>query len=231
MKNKKNDVSLHKLGLMYKDTKCERVFNQIYNKLEYPLFEHIYKILRDVENSKIVRQRTFEKLFLNIDGFNPSYKFTTWIYGIAKNEAYYFYKTEKKDRLIFLGNMLINDDIEDYGTALDMLFDEDVDNNYLIDNYLSKNEYMQNEDNEFENLLLSKKYGIAIECIECLPEQYSVILKDKYMHNMKQKEIAEKYSINFNTVKTRIFNATQNIKIIYKDKINKVLVDIENGRD
>lgn len=229
----KQNKSLHELSLIYKDTKCERVFTEIYNKLEYPLFEHIFKIIRNVENTKIVRQRTFEKLFLNIDSFNPSYKFTTWIYNIAKNEAYCFYKTEKNDRLVFLGDMSLNDDIENQDAMLDFIFSDDVDSNYeyLSDNYLSENEYMQQEDDLFNDMFLSTKYGIAIECIDYLPEQYSLVLKEKYINNMKQKEIAEKYDINFNTVKTRIFSATKNVNILYKEKINKLLVDIENGRE
>lgn len=226
MKNKTgNDLlSLHELSLIYKETKCEKVFNSIYNRLEYPLFEHIFKILRNVEKTKIVRSKTFEKLFLNIDSFNPMYKFTTWIYNIARNEAYFYYKMEKKNKLLFFGDLSPENENSTF---------EEQDyyiNNSMNDDTYFENEYIEMQEFKYEEELISSKITVAMECIDCLPEQYSLILKEKYVNNLKQKEIADKYDINFNTVKTRIYNATQNVKVLYQDKMNKILLDAEYGK-
>jgi len=227
MKNKieKNTQSLHELSLIYKSTKCEKVFNKIYKKLEYPLFEHIFKILKNAENAKIVREHTFEKMFLNIDNFNPTYKFTTWIYNIAKHEAYYFYKKNKKNTAVLFCDMSIDESADAQDFMINALF-ENADND--IQPY--ENSYVQMLDEEFDDMMLSKKYNIAMDCIDCLPDQYSLILKEKYINQMKQKDIAEKYGIKFNTVKTRIFNATQNVKVLYHHRVNKLLIEAEDAK-
>lgn len=223
-KQKSNELPLHELALDYKSTKCEITFNKIYNKLEYPLFEFIFKIIRDVDKAKMVRQITFVKLYQNIDDFNPSYKFLTWIYSIAKHEAYFLYKMDKKDKLTFFSDIYNNDDDPQFDAGDSIMYIS------TDDAMLSENEYIENLDEQFNDMLLSTKYGIAIDCIECLPERYSLILKDKYINGLKQKEIAEKYDIKFNTVKTRIYNATQNIKVLYKEKTEKLLLDVEYGK-
>lgn len=221
---KKNEKSLHDLALKYQQTKCEKVFNEIYKILQYPLFEHIFNILKNVDKAKAVRSKTFEKMFLHIDKFNPIYKFTTWIYNIATNEAYFYYNNEKKNKSLFLNDIVSNESSNE-----SIEFDFVVDKNEL-DNSLIENEYETLQKEEDEKALLAAKITLAMECINCLPPKYALILKEKYVNELKQKEISEKHNMNFNTVKTRIFYATQNVKMLYNDKINKILIDLENGK-
>lgn len=62
---------------------CERLFMR-YQK---PVFNAALRLLRNSEDAEDVAQTTFLKAFGHLAGYDPKYKFYSWIYRIAVNEA------------------------------------------------------------------------------------------------------------------------------------------------
>ena len=52
-----------------------------------PVYNLAYRIVGDVEMSQDVTQSTFLRAFEKLAQFNPEYKFFSWLYRIAVNEA------------------------------------------------------------------------------------------------------------------------------------------------
>lgn len=52
-----------------------------------PLYNAAYRILGNPDDAADVTQAAFLKAFENLDGYDPKYKFFSWIYRIAVNEA------------------------------------------------------------------------------------------------------------------------------------------------
>ena len=56
-------------------------------RYERPVFSLIYRLVRDREKSEDLSQETFIKVLNAIDRYDPSYKFSSWIFKIAHNTA------------------------------------------------------------------------------------------------------------------------------------------------
>jgi RNA polymerase sigma-70 factor (ECF subfamily) len=52
-----------------------------------PVYNAAYRILGNPDDAADVTQATFLKAFENLDGYDPQYKFFSWIYRIAINES------------------------------------------------------------------------------------------------------------------------------------------------
>ena len=56
-------------------------------RYEAKLHRYVTYLIHDPTTARDVVQETFIKAYRNLQGFNPRYKFSSWIYRIAHNEA------------------------------------------------------------------------------------------------------------------------------------------------
>lgn len=157
-----------------------RLASIMYPKLKY----FIWKFFNNADETDEVLHNTLYKIFKGITSYSDSYRFTTWIYTIAKNEA-----------LLHQHKLKVQ-----YATSLDNLakpinLPDDSVNNFEKEIYLDHLYNMTRE--ELSNLP---------DCIE------KSILIDKELNLMRGNEIAEKYDMNLNTVKTKIRKARRMLK-------------------
>lgn len=61
------------------------------------VFNVAYRIVRDYEDASDVAQSAFVKAYEKLDTFNEQYKFFSWIYRIAVNEALNFVNKRKPE--------------------------------------------------------------------------------------------------------------------------------------
>jgi RNA polymerase sigma-70 factor (ECF subfamily) len=70
---------------------CKRgdraAFESLITLYEKPVFNAVYRMLHNVEEAKDVTQTVFLKVFENLHSYDETYKFFSWIYRIAINEA------------------------------------------------------------------------------------------------------------------------------------------------
>jgi RNA polymerase sigma-70 factor, ECF subfamily len=62
-------------------------FDQLVVRYQKPVFNAALRLLRDPEDARDVAQTTFLKAFEHLADYDPSYRFFSWIYRIAVNEA------------------------------------------------------------------------------------------------------------------------------------------------
>lgn len=170
-----------------KDTIKERneIAELIYPKLKY----HIWKFCKNTHDTEEALHFTLHKIFKNIHMFKPlAGRFTTWAFTIAKNETLYYLDRKKKD-------------IPDYIEISSVFGDVYKDNN------LSSSKV------ETQQIELLEIYDKAIlEIFNLKDEVLKNIAIDKIVNNDKVKEIALKYNMNENTVKTKLRKARFEIK-------------------
>lgn len=64
-----------------------KAFEKLLDRYEKPVYNAAFRILCSYEDAMDVTQTVFLKAFENLDRFNPSFKFFSWIYRIAINES------------------------------------------------------------------------------------------------------------------------------------------------
>jgi RNA polymerase sigma-70 factor, ECF subfamily len=62
-------------------------FRELLTRYERPVFSLVFRMVRDRELAEDVAQEAFVKAFNAIHSYNPSYKFSSWIFKIANNMA------------------------------------------------------------------------------------------------------------------------------------------------
>jgi RNA polymerase sigma-70 factor (ECF subfamily) len=164
----------------YTERDRNRLSSIMYPKLKY----YIWKFFNDHDETEEVLHNTLFKIFKGLASYNGKFRFTTWIYTIAKNESLLHRHKLKSQFAVRLDNMLTPPAIED--------------------NSLSNFE---------KELYFDSLYSMTRAEMTQLPDGLEKsILIDKEIHLMKGNEIAEKYSMNLNTVKTKIRKARKMLK-------------------
>lgn len=166
--------------------KC--AFEQLLKKYLRPIFNFLYQMTGDAVQAEDLTQITFVKLWKNIHKFDPrksrfatvrgrqEKSFKTWLFAIAKNTAYDYFK--KKKTLPFSN-----------------FIDEEVNNkleNFAEDKILP-DEILERKD-------LAKELEIKLKQ---LPEKYGIILTLRYKEDFSLQEIAKILNAPYNTVKSQ----------------------------
>ncbi len=145
-------------------------FDQIYD--EY--FDRIYyKILSSVKNSEDaedIAQEVFVSVYKNLSKFRADSKIYTWIYRIAINKTYDFFRKKKID--LELNEEILN--IED---------DSDLNSPMIIQENLKK---LSKEEREI--LLLKDVYGYKLREISDLKGRNISTIKSIYYKALKSLE-------------------------------------------
>jgi RNA polymerase sigma-70 factor, ECF subfamily len=71
-------------------------FGELMKRYEQKLLRYVIYLTGGQISSVDVVQDTFIKAYVNLRGFNPKYKFSSWIYRIAHNEAMNAIKKERR---------------------------------------------------------------------------------------------------------------------------------------
>lgn len=71
------------------------LFGEIVNRYQNKLLRYVWYLTNHSNDSEDVVQETFIKVYRNLNGFNTTLKFSSWIYRIAHNEAMNFVKKKK----------------------------------------------------------------------------------------------------------------------------------------
>jgi RNA polymerase sigma-70 factor (ECF subfamily) len=162
----------------------ERDRNRLARIIEPKLKYFIWKFFNNKEETEEVLHNTFFKIFKSIGSYNVKYRFTTWIYTIARNESLLHIHKLKQSA----------------STELDKISNSIL----LVDTSAESYE---------KEKTMSSLYAATLCAIDQMPESLEKsILIDKELHRMKGADIADKYSMNLNTVKTKIRKARKILK-------------------
>ena len=154
----------------------------LYTRYNTGVRAHIARYVSLQEDIEDICLESFQKAFSQIATYNPEYKFSTWLYRIARNTA--FDHISRKDRE---KNNLPTTSISEQLTEMNE-----------IPAAIPKPE---------DEIINQQEYDKWLANIEKLKDEYRTIARMNLIDNFGYKEIADELDMPINTVKTRIRRA------------------------
>ena len=160
----------------------QAAFIVLYTRYNAGVRSHISRYVAQKEDIEDICLESFQKAFSQISSYNPEYKFSTWLYRIARNTA--FDHLSKHDReKNYMPTTSINEDIAEL------------------------KELPASMHNPEEDIITQQEYDKWLNNIEKLKDDYRIVAKMNLIENFGYKEIADSLEIPLNTVKTKIRRA------------------------
>ena len=168
----------------------------LYTRYNTGVKSHISRYVTQKEDIEDICLESFQKAFSQIATFNPEYKFSTWLYRIARNTAF---------------DHLNKDDLEKNNMPRTSINEELAELKELP-------AIMHNPE---EDIINQQEYDKWLTNIEKLKDDYRVVAKMNLIDNFGYKEIADALEMPINTVKTKIRRAkAQLLKMMdYSDEL------------
>ena len=168
----------------------------LYTRYNAGVKSHISRYVVQKEDIEDICLESFQKAFSQIVSYNPEYKFSTWLYRIARNTAFDHLNKHDREK----NNMpttSINEDIAELKELPATMYNPEED----IINQLEYDKWLTN--------------------IEKLKDDYKTVAKMNLIDNFGYKEIADALDMPINTVKTKIRRAkAQLLKMMdYSDEL------------
>lgn len=139
------------------------------------------------EEAEDLVQETFIKAFSSLKTYNPSYRFSTWLYKIAANASIDHIR-KKRINAFSLDRPVETDDGK-------------------VEIEVADNSYNPERD------LADKQNHISIvDAIASLPEKYKQVIVMRHQEDQSYEEIAKALRVPVGTVKARIFRARELLK-------------------
>ena len=174
----------------------QAAFIVLYTRYNTGVRSHISRYVSQKEDIEDICLESFQKAFSQISTYNPEYKFSTWLYRIARNTA--FDHLSKHDReKNYMPTTSINEDIAELKELPAVMH------------------------NPEEDIINQQEYDKWLNNIEKLKDDYRIVAKMNLIDNFGYKEIADALEIPINTVKTKIRRAkAQLLKMMdYSDEL------------
>ena len=160
----------------------QAAFIVLYTRYNTGVKAHISHYIIQKEDIEDICLESFQKAFSQIATYNDEYKFSTWLYRIARNTA--FDHISRKDRE--KNNRPTTSISEEMAQVSDIPA------------------VMHNPEDE---IITQQEYDKWLTNIEKLKDDYRIIARMNLIDNFGYKEIADELEIPINTVKTRIRRA------------------------
>ena len=158
----------------------------LYTRYNAGVRAHISKYVSQTEDAEDITLESFQKAFSQIATYNPEYRFSTWLFRIARN------------------------------TALDHLGKKDREKNNMPTTSINEKSSEVDDipatmHNPEEDIIKQQEYAKWIANIDKLKDDYRGIAKMHLIDNLGYKEISEELGLPINTVKTRIRRAKEKL--------------------
>lgn len=199
------------LAIEFKNTRSERVFNELYKKIKPGLWNYIFKILKDVDMANDIVSTTLTKIYYNIDSYNEDYQITTWAYKIAFNDSIQYLNSKKR--------VISSEVFTEKG--VDSIFEPHID--------VFNCEPVQLDALTEQDMIFEEKYNSVLNAINELPDMYknylTASLFDKKAYNEILEMMVEKEdNVSLSTVKNRICRG----KKLVRNKLEKLEIFSKN---
>ena len=169
----------------------ELAYRELLSRYQGPVFSLIYRMVRDRDVAEDLAQETFIRAFNALDRYNPSYKFSNWIFKIANNHTIDHIRKRKLDTVSMHGSPHATSEEEEARTSL-----------ALESGIESPQDYVE-----------ARELGERIEAAigELRPEYRTVVLL-RHVEGYSYEEIAEITDYPLGTVKTYLHRARVELK-------------------
>ena len=194
-----NQDSIKTIGENYFNSRSEKDYTILYNRIMPGLRNHIYGFVKDYDTVTDLALITMSKVYNKIHQFNPQYTISTWIYTIGANEARQYIKKKKKKGHVLFSQMEYQND---NGTSsLDK----------LMSNISVENDFVVNEENDIKEAEIQAEYDSTIHIITNMKESYKHILYDRFVNELSYQQLADKHNEPLMTIKNRVTRGQRKI--------------------
>jgi RNA polymerase sigma factor (sigma-70 family) len=198
--HKTKQESLKDLGIRFKETKSEKAFNDLYNRIRPGLFYYINNILKSTEESDYLVSQVMSIVYDKIDTYDSKWHISTWIYRIAYTHACGYIRYKKREKTTPL-SYFENSENKNWVSKIE--YD-------AIENYADH--LVQKEEEDEHNAELQKVRRV----ISKMPEEYRDVINEKFYNELSYEDIHQKLGIPIHTVKNRVARGKRIFKEIYE---------------
>ena len=169
----------------------ETAFRELIGRYERPVFSLIYRLVRDRERTEDLSQETFIKVLNALDRYDPSYKFSSWIFKIAHNTALDHLRKKEPETLSLDGSPHAETAAEAEASTVTVASDNQSPEDYAAHRELS---------------------GVLDQAIGLLRPEYRTAIVLCHLEGRAYEEIAEIMDVPLGTVKTYIHRARHELR-------------------
>lgn len=163
----------------------DEAFGRLLSKYLSSVYNFVVQLTRDRIVAEDLAQETFIKAWKNLARFDQKRNFKTWLFAIAKNTTYDFFKKKKSIPFSFFED-------EEGQSSLAMLDTETVSPETILD----KGETQE----------------MVEAALQDIPELYRTLLTLAYQEDFSLAEISEILDVPYNTIKSRHQRALKLLK-------------------
>lgn len=165
----------------------EEHFETLVARYQTRLYRFISRFTRDSEDARDVAQEVFLKVYGALDGFDPRYRFSTWLFRIAGNAAIDHLR-RRRGRTV----------------PLETPPDEDGETRGI--------DPRDERPDPLEDLSRRRLRQAIDAAIERLPDDYRELISLRHYGELPYEEIAELKGMPLGTVKNKLFRARQALR-------------------
>jgi len=165
-------------------------FSEIVKRYEAPLRRYIrYLGFRENDDVDDILQEIFIKIFINLNDYDQSLKFSSWIYRIGHNEAISFFRKKK-----IRSNVLSNEEAEEF-----------------FDNLADDTDFL-------EMAHIRHDVDILKSALSDLDQKYKDVIVLRFLEGKSYTEISDILKIPEGTVATMINRGKKELKKLLETK-------------
>ncbi len=167
-------------------------FGELVERYQGRLVNYLFRLLRDGEEAHDLAQEVFLKVYQALDRYDPRYKFSTWLFRVARNAAI---DQIRKRRVQFVSMDRRRDDDGPAGTW----------------------EPPSRDASPYSDLRNLERGDAIQRCIDALPWEYRQLIVLRHYGELTYDEIATSQKMPLGTVKNKLFRARQMLKESLRD--------------
>ena len=175
----------------------ELAFQEIVKRYRNPITNFVYRMLNDYDRAVDLAQETFVRIYMNVERYQATYSFSTYIYRIASNLAISELRQRKRRRLIPIPTFYSDKENEEF--EIDLPDTQQV--------------------TAEQNMILDERRDAVSRAIASLPEKYRTVVVLRDIEGKSYEEISAVLNLSDGTVKSRINRA----RGLLKDKLKEYL--------
>ena len=171
-----------------------KVFSQLIDTYKDMVYSLAYRMSNNPQEAEDISQEAFLHTYQSLARFNPSYKFSTWLYQITLNIIRDKYKKKEID-YVSLDTPVETDDSEFYHQPADLT-------------------------NNPEQIISQKENFRTIQqAIYSLPLKLREVIVLRHLQDLSYIEISNILKLPQGTVKVRLYRAREQLKKILADSV------------
>lgn len=166
----------------------QEFYAEIIKRYQNKIFYYINRLINNKEEAEDLTQEVFIKVFRNLNGFDQTRKFSSWIYRIAHNESVNYLKKKSYFKIL------------------------SIEQNEFLKNTMASTE------NLFEKIIKNETSEKIKELLSKLSFSYREVLVLRYFEERTYEEISDILRKPTNTVGTMINRAKAQLEKLMKDE-------------